>query len=62
MLREKNYKAALDTWGPIRITIDKRAKELWSEVPYDSIRDSIIKYRRIRERLKGTSFQLKPDG
>ncbi len=51
-MRKTNLQVAFDTWGPIKITIDNRAQELWSKVSRESLRGAFITLRRSRARTK----------
>lgn len=61
MLRNSNLQVAFDTWGPIKITVDEEAQELWSKVSRKSLRKAFITLRQNRARTKVLA-QLDKDG
>lgn len=45
-MRKSNLQVAFDTWGPIKITADERARKLWSKVSRESLHRAFITLRR----------------
>jgi hypothetical protein len=45
MTKDSDLRVAFDMWGPIRITVDKRARDLWGRPSRESLRKAFITLR-----------------
>ncbi len=42
MKRKSDLQVALNTWGPIKMTIDKQIQESWSKISWESLHKTFI--------------------
>lgn len=54
MKRGSSLQVAFDLWGPIKITVDKQARELWGKPSRESLRKAFITLRGHGVRTKSS--------
>jgi hypothetical protein len=55
IMRESDLQVALNTWGPIKMTIDKQTQESWGKISQDSLRKVFMTFQQKRVPTKAHS-------